>query len=396
MMNQKQPSAFLQQHDAVFVAGHRGMVGSAILRRLQAEDYPHLITRSRKELDLTDQQATDDFFSRQQIDVVVLAAAKVGGIHANKTLPAEFIYQNLMIQTNVIQAAFRTGVRKLLFLGSSCIYPKHAGQPMSEEMLLSGYLEPSNEPYAVAKIAGIKLCASYNRQYGTDFRAAMPTNLYGPQDSFDLENSHVLPALIRKFHLAKLAVEKNWRGIEKDEAVFGPIPTDLRDQLHACCHPEKRPMAPGKVIVRLWGSGTPRREFLHVDDLSSACHTLMGLSRAQYRDLCNATSGQPSADSAVGEHAPLPAVSHVNVGAGKDVTIQELAGIVKKIVGYRGEETWDRLRPDGTPRKLLDITRLTRTGWQPRIDLRQGIRDTYAWYQRQTEQTGSENRARQR
>ncbi len=361
------------------------MVGSAIHRRLQAEGFTGLITRSRQELDLTDQSAVGGFFRRRQIDVVVLAAAKVGGIQANKTQPAEFIYQNLMIESNVIHAACQNGIRRLLFLGSSCIYPKHAVQPMTEEMLLAGYLEPSNEPYAVAKIAGIKLCESYNRQYGTDYRAVMPTNLYGPHDNFDMENSHVMPALIRKYHLGRLAVEQNWQAILKDEATFGPIPTETRDSLHLCCHPDEQTASPAKSIVQLWGSGAPRREFLHVDDLSSACLTIMGLSRNEYRDLCAAKRGEAPTDSADGRQAPLPEVCHVNVGAGKDVTIKDLAGIVKEIVGYRGPETWDRSKPDGTPRKLLDITRLTRTGWQPGIDLQQGISDTYDWYRRQTE-----------
>ena len=384
-MNQKQDSPFIQKQDSIFIAGHRGMVGSAIQRQLAAESFTGLITRSRAELDLTDQRAVAGFFSKQDIDVVVLAAAKVGGIQANTVMPADFIYQNLMIESNVLHAAVQHGVNRLLFLGSSCIYPKHAVQPMSEEMLLSGTLEPSNEPYAVAKIAGIKLCESYNRQYGTDFRAVMPTNLYGPQDNFDLENSHVLPALIRKYHLAKLALEQNRQGIEKDEAVFGPIPTDMRDRLLDSCRAGKPPGKGSEAMVRLWGSGSPRREFLHVDDLSAACITVMNLSRAQYRGLCMAKLGEAPTEAAAGKNAPPHGVSHINIGAGKDVTIKDLAGIVKAIVGYPGTETWDRSMPDGTPRKLLDITRLTRTGWRPRIELQEGIRATYEWYRRQTE-----------
>ena len=311
----------------------------------------------------------------------MLAAAKVGGIQANSSQPADFIYQNLMIESNVIHAAFRAGVRQLLFLGSSCIYPKHAAQPMTEEMLLSGYLEPSNEPYAVAKIAGIKLCESYNRQHGTDFRSVMPTNLYGPHDNFDLENSHVLPALIRKFHLARLAVEGNWDAVVKDEALFGPIPEQTRDLLAACCDKARGGEVAAGQIVRLWGSGTPRREFLHVDDCASACLTILDLRPASYRELC---AMQPGSDAA-GKHPDLPPpVSHINVGAGKDATIRELAGIVKAIVGYQGDETWDRSRPDGTPRKLLNISRLQRTGWKPGIDLQDGIRSTYQWYLQQT------------
>ncbi len=385
-MTRKQPSPFLQQDDAIFIAGHRGMVGSAICRQLHSEGFTGAITCSRNELDLTDQRAVTEFFGRRHLDAIVLAAAKVGGIQANNTMPADFIYQNLMIQSNVIHAAFQTGVHRLLFLGSSCIYPKHAAQPMTEEMLLSGYLEPSNEAYAVAKIAGIKLCESYNRQYGTDYRAVMPTNLYGPQDNFDLENSHVLPALIRKYHLARLAVERDWDGIVKDEAVFGPIPKDTRAHLSACCKSDSHQrQAPSSAVVRLWGSGTPRREFLHVDDLSAACLTIMGLPLEQYRALCASRPDQPSVGAASGKHDPLPTVSHLNVGTGKDVTIMDLAHIVKSIVGYHGEETWDQSRPDGTPRKLLDVSRLKQTGWEPRIEIKHGIRDTYTWYRRQTE-----------
>ena len=383
MTGLKHTFPFLGRNDAVFVAGHRGMVGSAICRRLQAEQFPEPVTRSREELDLTDQRAVADFFNHRKIDVVVLAAAKVGGILANKTFPADFIYQNLMIESNVIHAAFQSGVKRLLFLGSSCIYPKHADQPMTEEMLLSGYLEPSNEPYAVAKIAGIKLCESFNRQHATDFRAVMPTNLFGPHDNFDLENSHVLPALIRKFHLARLAAEQNWEAIEKDEALFGAIPKDTRDQLATVCRSGKPSPAPSKALVQLWGSGNPRREFLHVDDLSAACLTIMSLSREQYRDLCAITHGKSAAGAENGNHDLPPTVSHVNIGTGKEVSIRDLAAAVKAIVGYGGQQSWDRSKPDGTPRKLLNISRLARTGWRPRIGLKEGIRDTYQWYRRQ-------------
>ncbi len=384
-MNQMQDSPFLNKQDSIFIAGHHGMVGSAIQRQLTAEGFNGLLTRSRAELELTDQHAVADFFRKQDIDVVVLAAAKVGGIQANKVMPADFIYQNLMIESNVLHAAVQHGVDRLLFLGSSCIYPKNAVQPMSEESLLSGYLEPTNEPYAIAKIAGIKLCESYNRQHGTDFRAVMPTNLYGPRDNFDLENSHVLPALSRKYHLAELAMNRNWNGIERDEAVFGPIPTNTRDRLLDRCRSDKPPGAGSEEMVRLWGSGSPRREFLHVDDLAAACFSIMSLSRAQYRNLCMAKPGDASTDVAADTNALPPGVSHINIGAGKDVTIKDLAGIVKSIVGYTGTEAWDLSMPDGTPRKLLDITRLTRTGWRPRIELKEGIRATYEWYRRQTE-----------
>jgi len=303
------------------------MVGSAIVRRLLAQGVPEddIVTRTRSELDLTNQAAVRAFFAEAQIDEVYLAAAKVGGIHANNTRPAEFIYENLVIEANVIDAAFRSGVKRLLFLGSSCIYPKLAEQPMREDALLTGTLEPTNEPYAIAKIAGIKLCESYNRQYGEshgiDYRSAMPTNLYGPGDNYDLESSHVIPALLRKFHEAKVA----------DAA---------------------------EVVV--WGTGTPRREFLYVDDMAEACIHLMQLPKSEY------------------DKHTEPMLSHINVGFGDDVSIGELAGIIAGVVGFDGDIVCDTNRPDGTPRKLLDSSRLRSTGWQPRIGLEQGLRLTYA------------------
>jgi GDP-L-fucose synthase len=351
----------------IFVAGHRGMVGSAILRRLRAEGYDNLVTRRHAELDLTDQAAVKAFFRDQSPDQVVLAAARVGGIQANNRYPAEFIYQNLMIEANVIQAAYRAGVRRLLFLGSSCIYPKHAAQPLKEEDLLGGWLEPTNEPYAVAKIAGIKLCEAYNRQYGTRYRSAMPTNLYGPGDNYDLETSHVLPALIRKFHLAKLAADGRWAAIAADEARHGPIPGDIR----ACLErPDQGPGAPPRVI--LWGSGRPYREFLHVDDLAAACLFIMQLADA---DLAQALAVD---DGAV--HNLRPETGLLNVGTGQDLTIRELAETVAAVVGFTGAIAWDRDKPDGTPRKQLDIRRMARLGWQPQIDLESGIRRTYREY----------------
>jgi len=298
----------------VYVAGHRGMVGSAIVRALGKRGYTDIVTRTHAELDLADQQAVRDFFSREKPDHVVLAAAKVGGIHANNTYPAEFIYENLMMEANVVHEAHRAGVKKLLFLGSSCIYPVRAGQPMREDALLTGTLEPTNEPYAIAKIAGIKLCESYNRQYGVDYRSVMPTNLYGPGDNYHPENSHVIPALIRRFHEAK----------------------------------ESR--AP-KVVI--WGTGTPRREFLHVDDLASAAVFLM-------------------------EH--YDSADIVNVGLGQDVTIAELAGIVKRVVQFEGKLVFDTTKPDGTPRKLLDVSRLNGLGWRAATTLEQGIESTYQWF----------------
>jgi GDP-L-fucose synthase len=387
----REHSRILPLHSRIFLAGHRGMVGSAIYRRLQADNYSRIITRSHDELDLVNQAAVRHFFENEKIDAVILAAAKVGGIHANDTYRAEFIFENIMIQTNVVHAAYQSGVERLLFLGSSCIYPKYAEQPMSEEQLLTGRLESTNEPYAIAKIAGIKLCESYNRQYGTHYRSVMPTNLYGPNDNFDLENSHVLPALIRKFHLAKLAHNRDWDGIEKDQAVFGPISHDLQDGLKKTSRirgtNSGRPPA-----VRLWGSGRPKREFLHVDDLASACLFVFNLGDDAYAAACAVPleqvdrppdEGHPASSSS-GPKGRNP-VSHINVGCGKDFHIAELAEIVQEAVGYEGGVSWDSSMPDGTPRKLLDISRITQLGWSPRISLREGIKSTYDWYRAQSE-----------
>jgi GDP-L-fucose synthase len=307
----------------VFVAGHRGMVGSAIVRRLQALGYENIVTAGREQLDLGSQADVRSFFAGRRIDLVVLAAAKVGGIHANDTYPAEFLYENLMIQANVIDAAHRSGVQRLLFLGSSCIYPRLAAQPMREDALLTGTLESTNEPYAVAKIAGIKLCESYNRQYGRDYRSVMPTNLYGPGDNFHPENSHVIPALLRRFHEA----------VQQD--------------------------APEVVI---WGSGTPKREFLHVDDMAQASVHVLELEPETYR-----------------AHTQ-PMLSHINVGTGVDCSIRELAETVARVTGFRGRLGFDASKPDGTPRKLMDVGRLRSLGWSARIDLEAGLRDTYRWY----------------
>lgn len=311
------------QNARIFVAGHRGMVGSAIVRRLRAAGCTNLLLRTRTELDLTRQHDVENFFRREQPQHVFLAAARVGGIFANNTYPADFIHDNLVIATHVISAAHATGVERLLFLGSSCIYPRLVPQPMPEDALLTGTLEPTNEPYAIAKIAGIKLCESYNRQYGTDFRSVMPTNLYGPEDNFDLKTSHVLPALIRKFHEAKLS---------------------------------------GAAEVEVWGSGNPRREFLHVDDLADACLFVMQLDTECYR---NATA---------------PMLSHLNVGTGTDVTIAELAELVRDAIGYTGRIHFNPGYPDGAPRKLLDVSKLARLGWRARIGLREGILHAYHWY----------------
>ncbi len=310
------PADQMDRDSRIYVAGHRGLVGAAILRRLQGEGYENLITRTSAELDLTDARAVEDFFASEKPEYVFLAAAKVGGIMANDTYPADFIRDNLTIQLNVIDAAYRHDAEKLLFLGSSCIYPRLAPQPMKEEHLLTGELEPTNEPYAIAKIAGIKLCQSYNRQYGSNYISVMPTNLYGPGDNFDLRNSHVLPALIRKFHEAKE------RGAES---------------------------------VEVWGSGTPRREFLHVDDLADACVYLMRIY----------SGDEP-----------------VNVGVGQDISIGELAGLVRGVVGFEGGLAYDTSKPDGTPRKLLDVSRLESLGWRAKTPLRNGIEQTYEWFLR--------------
>ena len=384
-------SGILKQNSRIFLAGHQGMVGSAIYRRLQAEKYLKIITRSRNELDLIDQAAVRRFYENEKIDVVILAAAKVGGIQANDRYRAEFIFENLMIQTNVIHEAYRSGVKRLLFLGSSCIYPKHAEQPMREEQLLTGILEPSNEPYAIAKIAGIKLCESYNRQYGTHYRSIMPTNLYGPSDNFDLETSHVLPAMIRKFHLAKLARAEDWEGIQKDEILFGPLSADFQQGLKTIsgARAADTKLSPA---VHLWGSGQPRREFLHVDDLASASLFLCNMGDGPYTAACASSAENPDQPkhqdhlaSANCDQKNKGQVSHINVGSGKDIRIAELAEIVQKVVGYEGAVSWNTSMPDGTPRKLLDISRLTQLGWKPRISLLQGIKSTYKWYLTQSE-----------
>jgi GDP-L-fucose synthase len=305
-----------------YVAGHRGMVGSAITRCLET-DGTEIVTATRSALDLTDQSAVRSFLAKERPDTVIVAAAKVGGIHTNNTLPAGFIYENLMIECNLIDSAFRAGVERLLFLGSSCIYPRNAPQPMSEDALLTATLEPTNEPYAIAKIAGIKLCESYNRQYGTDYRSAMPTNLYGPGDNFHETNSHVLPALLRRFHEAKQA---------------------------------------GSEEVVIWGTGTPKREFLQVDDMAAACVFLLNLPKDIY-----AANTQPM-------------LSHINVGTGSDVSIADLARIIAQVTGFGGRISFDITKPDGTPRKLMDVSRLTNMGWTASIPLAEGICQTYEWY----------------
>ncbi|MDM8557606.1 GDP-L-fucose synthase [Candidatus Parabeggiatoa sp. HSG14] len=309
----------MNKNAMIYIAGHRGLVGSAIVRRLKKEGFSHLIMRTHEELDLTQQISVTKFFQSEKPDYVILAAAKVGGIYANNTYPADFIYQNLMIECNIIQAAFQLQVSGLLFLGSSCIYPKFAEQPMREDALLTSELESSNEPYAIAKIAGIKLCESYNRQYGTDFRSVMPTNLYGPNDNFHPQNSHVIPALLRRFHEAKIN--------DADS-------------------------------ITVWGTGNAKREFLHVDDLADACLFIMQLEQTQTQ----------------------PMLSHINIGSSTEVTIRELAETIKQVTGFQGELRFDSNQPDGTPRKLLDVSKLKALGWQAKIGLLQGLRETYQWF----------------
>ena len=359
----------MDKHSKIYVAGHTGLVGSAIMRRLKADKYQNLLFRSHAELDLTRQKEVEDFFITEKPECVILAAAKVGGILANSTYPAGFIYDNLVIQTNVIHAAWQTGVKRLLFLGSSCIYPRECPQPMKEEYLLTGPLENTNEPYAIAKIAGIKVCQSYNRQYGTRFLAVMPTNLYGPNDNFDLKTSHVLPALIRKFHLAKLAAAGDWQSIDRDEKKYGAIPDDFglsllaisRNAGHTVSVPDNVSLpAPA---VPIWGTGNPRREFLHVDDLTDACLFLVNLPDAVFNSLIH--------DSQV----PL-----INIGCSQDHTIRELSNLIKDIVDFHGETIFDPAKPDGTPQKLLDISKISDIGWTPRISLKKGILMTCQWY----------------
>jgi GDP-L-fucose synthase len=329
----------MEKGSRIFVAGHKGLVGSAIMRRLKAEGYDRLITRTHAQLDLMRQEQVEAFFKAEKPKYVFLAAAKVGGILANNNYPAHFIYDNLVIQTNVIHAAYRTGAKKLLFLGSSCIYPRECPQPMKEEYLLSGKLEPTNEPYAVAKIAGIEMCRSYNRQYGTRFISVMPTNVYGPGDNFDLATSHALAALIRKFHEAKIGGQP--ASLKTSPCQGGQEPEGERVQ------------GEDGSSVTIWGTGTPRREFLHVDDLADACVFLM----------------KNYDESEI-----------INIGVGRDITIRELGELIRDIVGFEGSIEYDPSKPDGTPQKLLDVSRLTGLGWRPKISLRKGIEMTYRWY----------------
>lgn len=371
----------MNKNAKIFIAGAAGMVGSAIARKLLSLGYTNLLgtyhsrmpdrniflesDNNKKlleclrlvQLDLGSQADVETFFDTEKPSYVFLAAAKVGGIYANNTFPAQFIHDNLVIQTNIIHAAYKSCVDRLLFLGSSCIYPKLCPQPMKEEHLLTGLLEPTNEPYAIAKIAGIKMCESYNRQYGTRFLAVMPTNLYGTNDNFDLQNSHVLPALLRKFHLAKLAQEGNIKGLKKDEARFGPIPDDLKQSLHSA-------LSTQHSVVNIWGTGAPRREFLHVDDMADACVFVMNLD-----------------DKTILEHLlNYPKPCFVNVGTGTDCKISELVEIIQKVVGFTGEFDFNNSKPDGTPQKLLYVASVVKLGWKSSVSLTEGIKKTYEWY----------------
>ena len=349
----------MDKDSKIYIAGHRGLVGSAILRKLKEQGYSNIVCKPSRELDLRRQADTENFFVTQRPEYVFLAAAKVGGILANSTYKAEFIYDNIMIAANVIHASYEFGVKKLLNLGSSCIYPKHCPQPMKEEYLLSGYLEPTNEPYAIAKIAAIKLCRCYNEQFKTNFISAMPTNLYGPEDNFNLETAHVLPALIRKFYLANLLKEENYELIKRDilrcPLGFGKDATiDLGNRISIRKNLEELGITGDSVV--LWGSGEVYREFLYVEDLANACIFLM--QSYNYQD--------------IGEF--------INIGSGEDISIKELAELVKEAIGFKGEIIWDKSKPDGTPRKLLDASKIKTLGWFPKVRLEEGLRKTIQWY----------------
>lgn len=365
----------MERNSKIYIAGHFGLVGGGIWRAFQRHGYTRLIGRSIDELDLINQRAVEEFFSKEKPEVVVLVAAKVGGVHANNIYRGQFIYENLMIELNVIHAAYRHGVKKLLFLGSSCIYPKRAPQPIKEEAMLTGPLEPTNEPYAIAKIAGIRLCDAYNRQYGTNFICAMPTNMYGPGDNYHPENSHVLPAMIRKMHLAKSLESGDWAELMRVYAYEQR--TDVKGQtsekellewlgksgISLTSDPRSPTSDPHSVTLALWGSGTPKREFLYSDDLAEACVFLT--ERVNYKDLVF------SDDSGTVQ-------SHINVGSGKEATIREIAETVREVIGFQGRIEWDHSKPDGTPRKLMDSSRLNALGWQPQVSLKDGIALAYA------------------
>ena len=370
----------------IYIAGHRGLVGSAIMKNLKARGYHHFVTRTHKELDLKDQRAVAAFFEKEKPEYVFLAAAKVGGIVANNTYRADFIYENLMIQNNVIHQSYVHGVKKLMFLGSTCIYPKNCPQPMKEEYLLTGELEYTNEPYALAKIAGIKMCESYNIQYNTNFIAVQPTNLYGPNDNFDLEKSHVLPALIRKIHLGKALENNDWKAIRKDldnlpiEGISGENAEDeilnvlfkygisssaLRGGVR------RTEGSNNNVQVEIWGSGKPMREFLWSEDMADACVHLM--ENIDFKDIISSTVGISTQTKEIRN-------THINIGTGKEISIKELAETIKKIVGFEGDLVFNASKPDGTMRKLTDSSKLESLGWKYKVELEEGIERMYAWY----------------
>lgn len=370
----------MDKNSKIFLAGHTGLVGSALHRKLTEKGYKNIIFRTLSELDLSDQKATSEFFREEKPEYVFLAAAKVGGIIANNTYRAQFIYENIMIEANVIHSSYVNGVKKLLFLGSSCIYPANAPQPLKEKYLLTDTLEYTNEPYAIAKIAGIKMCESYNIQYGTDFISVMPTNLYGPNDNYDLEKSHVLPALIRKMHLAKCVIEHNWEALRKDfnknpvEGVNGNATEDEIAEKIEKYGIFSHAYADAPVTVKLWGSGAPRRELMHSDDLADACVFLM--ENISFRDMINNKKNNGNGNGAPAEIRN----THINIGTGKDLTIKELAGLVKKVVGFDGLIEWDTTKPDGTFQKLLSVKKLNSLGWKERISLEEGIQKVYQDY----------------
>ncbi len=432
----------MHQNSKIYLAGHRGLVGSAILRKLTEQGYTNIITRTSKHLDLKDQRAVAQFFEQEKPEYVILAAAKVGGIMANNTYRAEFLYDNLQIQNNVIHQSYLQGVKKLLFLGSSCIYPKNCPQPMKEEYLLTDELEYTNEPYAIAKIAGMKMCEEYNIQYGTNFISVMPTNLYGSNDNYDLETSHVLPALIRKMHLAKCLEQEDWESLRKDlnrlpvNKIDGkadqykiiqtlehrgisfanqPISQSSNHPINQSTNHSITPSPHNSVVVKLWGSGTPRREFLHSDDMANACvyimentdfadlagysipedhlnqkaHNLLNLAKEQHQTIIQSNDQTANHSdnpflSLVKDHQVSIKNTHLNIGTGKDISIKELAKMIKEIVGFQGTIGWNTNMPDGTYRKLLDVSKLHEMGWQEKIGLKEGISKVYGQYIKMT------------
>lgn len=378
----------MKKNSKIYIAGHRGLVGSAIMRNLQAKGYTNIITRTHAQLDLMNQQAVIDFYAQQKPEYVILAAAKVGGIIANSTYRGQFIYENLQIQNNVIHQAYVNGVKKLLFLGSSCIYPKNAPQPMTEDCLLTSALEPTNEPYAISKIAGLKMCEAYNQQYDTDYIAVMPTNLYGDNDNYDLENSHVLPALIRKMHLGKCLENNDWEALRTDinklpiEGVNGEASKEeiiavlAKYGISVINNYNTSASISDRVSVTLWGTGSPFREFLHSDDMADACVYL--LENINAKQIANVNSNQATNKISVNSYNSR--TCYLNVGTGHDLTIKALAELVKTTIAFKGSLVWDSSKPDGTFRKLLDVTKLNTLGWKEKIELEEGIKMVYEEY----------------